>query len=122
MRVLLDESLPRGLRKGLLGHEVKTVGDMNWRSIKNGSLLALAEPLFDVLITADRNMQYQQNLAKFKSLFDYLLGGKTLADFLKDNPSVNREQALAVLEFGKNMLLEEVYENAAKVAAQNNKE
>jgi uncharacterized protein (DUF433 family) len=57
-----------------------------------------------------------------QSLFDYLLGGKTLADFLKDNPSVSRAQALAVLEFGKNMLLEEVYENAAKVAAQNNKE
>jgi hypothetical protein len=39
---------------------------MGWASIKNGALLALAEPLFDVLITADRNMQYQQNLAKFK--------------------------------------------------------
>jgi uncharacterized protein (DUF433 family) len=57
-----------------------------------------------------------------QTLFDYLLGGKTLAQFLGDFPSVSREQALAVLEFGKNMLLEEVYENAAKVAAQSQNE
>jgi Domain of unknown function (DUF5615) len=66
MRVLLDESLPHALKKELVGHEVKTVREMNWNGIKNGSLLALAELLFDVFVTPDRSMQYQQNLNKFK--------------------------------------------------------
>jgi PIN like domain len=62
MRVLLDENLPR-LLKGLLGtHEVKTVQDMRWAGVLNGDLVSHAESEFDVLLTADKNLRYQQNL------------------------------------------------------------
>ncbi len=62
MRVLLDESIPQGLRHGLVGHEVKTVGFMGWLGIKNGQLLRLATEQFDVFITLDQNLEYEQNL------------------------------------------------------------
>lgn len=62
MKVQLDECLPRRLRRSLHGHEVKTVPEMGWASIENGALLRLAEPLFDVFITVDKNLPFQQNL------------------------------------------------------------
>jgi hypothetical protein len=62
MHILLDECLPRKLKRALSGHHVATVPEQGWASIKNGALLRLAEPLFDVFITADQNLQYQQNL------------------------------------------------------------
>jgi predicted nuclease of predicted toxin-antitoxin system len=62
MRVLLDECLPRRLKYTLLKHEVFTVPEAGWSGRKNGELLRLAEQSFDVFITADQNIQYQQNL------------------------------------------------------------
>ena len=62
MRVLLDESLPRPLGPLLVGHAVQTVGQAGWASFKNGVLLQLAATDFDVLITADQNLEFQQNL------------------------------------------------------------
>ncbi|TAE30125.1 MAG: hypothetical protein EAZ92_05105 [Candidatus Kapaibacterium sp.] len=62
MRILLDECLPRLLKSELPEHEVRTVREMKWNGIKNGKLLALAAQEFDVFLTVDRNMQYQQNL------------------------------------------------------------
>ena len=64
MRILLDESLPHDLAALILGHEVSTVRDEGWASSKNGKLLALASTKFDAFITADRNLEFQQNLAK----------------------------------------------------------
>ncbi len=64
MKVLLDERLPRRLAAELTGHEVKTVPQAGWASIKNGELLRRAEGSFDVFITADRNLSFQQNLAQ----------------------------------------------------------
>jgi predicted nuclease of predicted toxin-antitoxin system len=61
MRVLLDECVPRSLRGQLPGHDVKTVAESGWAGIKNGELLRLAEQRFDVLLTVDRNLEYQQN-------------------------------------------------------------
>ena len=62
MRVLLDECLPgRKLKPAFPDHEVKTVADMGWRSVKNGALLAKAEVEFDAFITADRKLRYQQH-------------------------------------------------------------
>jgi hypothetical protein len=61
MRVLLDECVPRALRSDISGHEVKTVADAGWAGVKNGELLRLAVAEFDVLITVDRNLEYQQN-------------------------------------------------------------
>ncbi len=62
MRVLLDECLPRKLKRHLAGHAVSTVPEMGWAGISNGALLILMEPGFDVFITIDGNMEYQQNL------------------------------------------------------------
>ena len=63
MRILLDESLPRDLSALLIRHEVDTVRGAGWSGVKNGKLLALAASRFDVFITVDQNIEYQQNLA-----------------------------------------------------------
>ena len=65
MKLLLDECIDWRLSKDLAGHEVKTVPQMGWAGIKNGELLTLAEKEFDVFITVDRNLSFQQNLPKF---------------------------------------------------------
>ena len=62
MKLLLDECLDWRLRRDLPGHEVKTVQEMGWDGIKNGRLLALAERDFQVFITGDRNLSFQQNV------------------------------------------------------------
>jgi predicted nuclease of predicted toxin-antitoxin system len=63
MRVLLDECVPRRLKRELTGHEVTTVTEHGWSGIKNGELLGLADAEFDVFLTVDQNLKYQQNLA-----------------------------------------------------------
>ena len=65
MKLLLDECIDRRLARDLEGHDVKTVPQMGWAGIKNGALLILAEKEFDVFITVDRNLSFQQNLPKF---------------------------------------------------------
>lgn len=62
MRILLDESLPPRLRSAFPGHEVTTVADAGWSGLKNGDLLQVAAGRFDLFVTADQNIQYQQNL------------------------------------------------------------
>jgi predicted nuclease of predicted toxin-antitoxin system len=62
VKLLLDECLDWRLRRDLPGHEVKTVQEMGWDGIKNGRLLALAERDFQVFITGDRNLSFQQNV------------------------------------------------------------
>lgn len=64
MRVLFDKNVPVGLRRFLTAHEVHTVVDLNWRpQMENGELLDAAEAAnFEVMITADQNIRYQQNL------------------------------------------------------------
>ena len=66
MRVLLDENLDRRLKKAFDEKlEVLTVIDRGWSGKKNGALLRLAEQEFDVFVTMDRNLEYQQNLRVF---------------------------------------------------------
>ncbi|MDY6806626.1 MAG: DUF5615 family PIN-like protein [Cyanobacteriota bacterium] len=62
MKILLDECLPRKLKNSLEEHTVITVPQQGWSGTKNGELLRLAENEFDVFITVDRNLTYQQNL------------------------------------------------------------
>ena len=62
MRILLDESLPRRLISELSGHTVSTVTDQGWSGLENGELLCAAVGQFDVFLTADQNLEYQQNL------------------------------------------------------------
>jgi hypothetical protein len=63
MRVLLDECVPRALGKELVGHDVKTVAEAGWAGVTNGELLQLAAGQFDLLLTVDRSLEYQQNFA-----------------------------------------------------------
>ena len=62
MRVLLDESLPEPLAGLLTGHAVRTVAGMKWKRLANGELLRRAAADFDVVLTADQNIEFQQNL------------------------------------------------------------
>jgi hypothetical protein len=62
VRILRDESLPRPLAASLTGHTVSTVQELGWTSLENGELLRRAAERFDVLVTADQNLEYQQNL------------------------------------------------------------
>ena len=63
MKILLDECTPHVLKRLLTGFEITTVQDQGWSGITNGALLQLAEQEFDILITSDQNLKYQQNLA-----------------------------------------------------------
>ncbi|MFB2839423.1 DUF5615 family PIN-like protein [Floridanema evergladense] len=65
MKLLLDECIDRKLAREFIGYEVKTVPQMGWAGTKNGQLLTLAEVEFDVFITVDRNLSFQQNLPEF---------------------------------------------------------
>lgn len=66
MKLLLDECLDRRLKSGLPGHDVFTVGEMGWAGIKNGRLLVLAQSEFEIFITGDRNLAFQQNVPAFQ--------------------------------------------------------
>jgi hypothetical protein len=65
VKILLDECLDWRLGRELPGHEVKTAQEMGWDGIANGRLLALAEGKFQVFITGDRNLSFQQHLPRF---------------------------------------------------------
>lgn len=62
-RVLLDECLPKKLKGGFAACTVSTVTERGWAGRKNGALMQAARDQFDVFVTADRNLQFQQNLA-----------------------------------------------------------
>jgi predicted nuclease of predicted toxin-antitoxin system len=67
MNLLVDEGLPQQLKHYFPGNYAATIGYMGWRGIKNGKLLGLAEAQgFDVLLTADQNLPFQQNISKRK--------------------------------------------------------
>jgi uncharacterized protein DUF5615 len=65
-RVLLDENLPRLLKRELSGLDVRTVAEAGWAGIKNGKLLRLAEGEFDIFVTADKSLSYQQPVTTFQ--------------------------------------------------------
>ena len=63
MRLLLDECVPRKFKEELLGHEVSTAREMGWSGRRNGELLVLMrERRFEVFITVDQNVEFQQNV------------------------------------------------------------
>lgn len=61
MRLLLDECVPKRLRRELPGHEVRTVQEAGWAGVKNGALLRAADSQFDALLTVDQGVEHQQN-------------------------------------------------------------
>ncbi len=67
MRILFDQATPVPIRPHLEGHEVRTAAQEGWSTLKNGELLAAAEASgFDVFLTTDKNISYQQNLSNRK--------------------------------------------------------
>ena len=90
MRVLLDECLPRRLKRELVGHDARTVPESGWASKRNGELLRLAvADGFEVFVTVDRKLQHQQNLSAFDIAVVVLeASGNTLADLQALIPEV----------------------------------
>ena len=66
MKLLIDECIDRRFAKELKGHNARTVPQVGWAGIQNGRLLALAEKKFDVFVTVDRNLSFQQVLPRFE--------------------------------------------------------
>jgi hypothetical protein len=89
VKVLLDECIDWRLARGIVGHDVKTAGQMGWTTVKNGELLTLASEHFDVFVTVDRNLIFQQHVVAF-SVAVVVLQAKTnrLADLRPLIPSL----------------------------------
>ena len=65
MKILFDQGTPVPLRRHLTGHDVSTAFELGWHELGNGDLIEAAESGgFDILITTDQNLRYQQNLEK----------------------------------------------------------
>jgi hypothetical protein len=101
MRVLLDEQLPRQLAPYFVGHEVRTVQQEAWAGLKNGALLTKAEDAgFEVLITGDKNMPFQQNIAKRRlAVLVMVAPSNAIEDLLPVVP--NALAALATIQVGQ---------------------
>ena len=89
MRVLLDEQLPRQLAPYLIGHETRTVQQQGWAGLKNGDLLKAAEAAgFQIFVTADQQLPYQQNLESSALLIVVLIAkSNALEDLLAAVPA-----------------------------------
>ncbi len=83
MKILLDESLPKPLLKEFSGYDVSTVVNEGWSGKKNGELLRLAQKEFDVFLTADQNLQYQQNIQGYKIAVIVLVVKANRLEYLK---------------------------------------
>lgn len=62
MKIIIDECVPHIVKKRLPERQIKTVQEMGWAGVKNGELLKLVEAEFDIFITSDKNLPYQQSL------------------------------------------------------------
>lgn len=90
MRILLDECIPRKLKKELASEDCRSVPDEGWAGKKNGELLTLAERAgFQAMITIDRGIEYQQNL-KPRSIAVVMIRTKSnrLVDLLPHVPEI----------------------------------
>lgn len=64
MKIIIDECVPSIVKRGLPSRNIVSVQEMGWAGVKNGKLLKLVSTEFDVFITSDKNLRYQQNLAE----------------------------------------------------------
>jgi predicted nuclease of predicted toxin-antitoxin system len=100
MRLLLDECVPKRLKRELSGHDARTVQDLGWAGIKNGALLRLANEQFDALLTVDQGIQYQQSLSGLSiSVVVMITPSNDVDDLRPLLPGV--EEALAKLRPGE---------------------
>ena len=99
-RVLLDECLPRDLTKSLAGHDCETVPEAGWAGKENGELLRLAASEYDVFVTVDRNLAFQQNLANLEiSVVVLVAKGNRLIDLQPLVPGLI--EAIETIERGR---------------------
>lgn len=105
MKILLDECVDRRFARELSEFEVVTVPQMGWAGIKNGELMRLAEKDFDVFLTVDRNLSYQQDLTQYDIALIVLRANSNryidlapFADLIRQSLSDIRPGAATVLE------------------------
>ena len=84
MRLLLDECVTRYLKPEFVGHEVSTLEEAGFKGLKNGALIEAASDKFDVLITVDQNLRYQQNLENLKIAILVLKADRSTYPYLKE--------------------------------------
>jgi len=102
MRVLLDECLPKKLKRELPGHTVVTVPEQGWAGQKNGALLRLAQTEFDVFLTIDQNLTSQQNLSQINLAIVVLTAQDNQTETLR--PLMSRVlEALETIQTGQIM-------------------
>jgi len=101
VKILFDHCVPRRLRRELLGHETKTAREMRWEGLKNGKLLGEAQVAgFDVFLTVDQNIRYQQNLQGHAiAVVVMITNGITVEDLRLLLPAV--EETLALVQPGQ---------------------
>ena len=106
MRILLDECVTKKLKRHLTEFEIATVVEMNWSRLKNGSLLSAAvADKFDVLLTIDKNIEFQQNMGNYKIAVVVFDVEKSKIDFLSELLPQFKERA-DEFEKGKVFLIE----------------
>jgi len=88
MKILLDECVPWPMHRILAGHECMSTQWRGWGGVKNGNLIRLAEEEFDLFITSDQNLRYQQNLAE-RSLAILELSTNDLRRILAASSDIN---------------------------------
>jgi rRNA-processing protein FCF1 len=101
MRILLDECVPKPLKREFADLDIKTVREMDWSGTKNGALLKLmSESGFSILLTSDRNIKYEQNLKQTGiAVIVMIASANRLPDLLPLIPKVR--QALFTIEPGE---------------------
>ena len=101
MKVLFDHCVPRTLRRELPSHDITTARDLRWEGLKNGKLLEEAQAAgFDVFLTVDQNIRYQQNLqGRAIAVVVMMAHGITVEDLRPLLPAV--EEALALVQPGQ---------------------
>jgi hypothetical protein len=83
MKLLLDECVTNYLKPDFIGHEVSTIEEAGFKGLKNGKLLEAASGRFDVLVTVDQDLQFQQNLETFSIAVLVLKAKRSAYPFLK---------------------------------------
>ena len=102
MKILLDEGVPKIIQRRLTELSISNVEEMGWRGIKNGELLDLMAGQFQILITADKNLPFQQNLKK-RQVSAIILPANDVPTVVQLLPEI--EQALAMIAPGESIEL-----------------
>ncbi len=98
MTILLDEGVPKVIQRRLRKFSISNVEEMGWRGIRNGALLDLMAGQFQVLITTDKNLAFQQNLKK-RQISAVILPTNDVPSVIGLLPQI--EQALATIDLGE---------------------